>query len=308
VNEKWPREMNQRINEYRAIKQELLDKVASRFEYFAIYDVGSDGGIDEGPLKYLEKMPNSFVVSCDIRTENGEVDIDSLVKKPVVRRDERKVLVEGGIGPSRGIMPFYVANKGQVSSLLKSDVESIRCFDGNLDRFRIKSVLRTHVYTLTEVAETTGHAPDFLKIDIQGMEFMVIRSARDILEQNSPYLLVETNNQNYYIGQASFGENVSLAEDLGYRILDMYPIYNSSCHGRVFTFADILYGHRDALRGDQSSIAKEIVRAIAYGKDFLGDIQAAIRGLNDRRVYKLFGDKLALQREIMTETEEMHVV
>ena len=296
------------IEQYRLVKQRLVDRLSSYFESFAIYDIGSDGGLSNGPLKYLERMPNTIVVSCDIRTADGWSGDINFEEKLKVTQDGRRFLVNGGVGPYRSIMPFYVANKGQVSSLLKANIDQIRDFDANPLRFANKNIINTHVYPLSEIVEGCGHSPDFLKIDIQGMDWAVVRSARDVLAKYTPYLLMETNNQNYYDGQPDFGENIRLAEEIGFQIIDLYPIYNKSPHGRVFTFADILYSHKNALKGDKSAVAKELVRAVAYGKDFLRNIQLALLDLGDNIVNSLMQEKTEIQRRVLTEQEDSHIV
>lgn len=73
------------------------------------------------------------------------------------------------------------------------------------------------------LAEGVIQPPDYMKVDVEGAEFLALRGAKNLLTEHHPLLFLDTHNREAH--QAT----VRLLSDLGYQfeVLDGKPIAES---------------------------------------------------------------------------------
>ncbi len=73
--------------------------------------------------------------------------------------------------------------------------------------------------------DSLGVAPDFIKVDVEGMEAGVIRGARQTIERHRPVLYVENDRKE------KSDELVALIRSMGYRMYWHFPLINRDLFG-----------------------------------------------------------------------------
>ena len=95
-----------------------------------------------------------------------------------------------GIGPQRGIMPFYmIDNWSGRNSFVKENVD---LFVQENPEFSVQEVLNIEIKTLDEVVleYNMGGIADYMSIDIEGMEYEVLQSF-DLMNRGPKVLTLE---------------------------------------------------------------------------------------------------------------------
>ena len=99
-----------------------------------------------------------------------------------------------------GERDFYICRKSQVSSLLKPNLKILKSyFKKNSSRFDVIKIIKVNCRRLDDVIKEIGMDFDFLKIDAQGADLNVLKSAGSKLSCFKG-LQVECNHIPFYIG------------------------------------------------------------------------------------------------------------
>jgi FkbM family methyltransferase len=167
-----------------------------------IYDIGAFHGI----LTLFFASRAEHVVSYEPASANYARMMENLRLNNVTNVTVRKV----GIGSSRGIAPLlYLPLMPGGASLEAGTIAGIRRRAHVLEEIPIT--------TLDEDIREHGlPAPDFIKIDIEGLESEALRGARQTLARRRPALFLEMHGETMNEKRRKCSEVVALLEEAGY--------------------------------------------------------------------------------------------
>ena len=136
----------------------------------------------------------------------------------------RKISLNRAVAGTTGTRVFRRRACWGASSLLESRSEVVRAFGlAHLDR-----VVSTETVTTTTLPEILKEehlsSVDFLKTDLEGMDFDVIRSCEHLLP-NLLALKCELRFQPYFQGEPFFHEVTSYLHQHGFELMNMVPEY-----------------------------------------------------------------------------------
>ena len=273
---------------------------------FLMVDIGSNGGITCRPGKKLYGCKSVTYMYCDPRDNLKDMGED-------IDRNGKDIVINKAVSDIEGYKTFYLTEKGQVSSLQKPNIDEIRKFD-DPTRFNVKRTEEIPCTTLDSVFRNYRREIDYLKIDVQGHESYILESSKKLLQESSPWIMIEMNNKEYYYGQARFWELGKKLEDLGYETVDIFPKYNKygaiknkegQC--RVFTFADVLWKKRDSPK-TADGIKKEIAKYAAFGKLLSPQCLMLVNQANDQIIKKFVLQLAKFYQSGLAETLSEYIV
>ncbi len=117
-------------------------------------------------------------------------------------------LVEAGVGDRSGKTTFHLEDLTGQNNSFVNDFEGYRANAEYAFRAPTKSV-EVEILTLDEFVRGRA-APDFLKIDVEGFEYEVLRGGREMLAHARPMIMVEV--------QRNQKEVLELLTGLGYKL------------------------------------------------------------------------------------------
>jgi FkbM family methyltransferase len=166
-----------------------------------IYDIGAFQGL----LTLFFATHGKHVVSYEPASRNHRRLIENLQLNNLTNVTVRNI----GLGSSRGSASLsYQPLMPGGASMEPSTAESIRRFHYEAEEIRIT--------TLDEDIRENGlPAPDFIKIDVEGLEGEVLRGARETLA-NRPALFLEMHGETMNEKRRKCAEVVAILEQAGY--------------------------------------------------------------------------------------------
>jgi FkbM family methyltransferase len=194
--------------------QELFTKVVEKD--MVAYDVGAKIGYTALMLKHLVE-------------EDGEV----LAFEPLpdnYRRLEKNVSLNGcrnvvssfqyALSDKSGTQPFTI--RPQLGMGRLSEVEH--------EKDKVRDVKNVDCRTIDEFALNSIYSPpDFIKIDVEGAEHLVLKGAEKTIKKYSPIMVVETHNKN------ATRKTFEILQSVGYEVRDVYDslslVHNSTALG-----------------------------------------------------------------------------
>lgn len=206
----------------------------------------------------LKKILENEVVVVDIGAHKGEFcstlprkDLELICVEPISdfnkfifeqahRKRFRVTVINAVVSDTKEEYADFFVNKGTVGSSL---LEPIPGSDSSwLTKNEIR---RVRQISLVELLETSKRQEiGLLKIDTQGTDLQVIKSAGNLLDARLiRAVLVEVNFHNFYYKQDSYFEIFRYLEERGYFFADIYPTRNRK--GWLFS-ADVLFLPRSA--------------------------------------------------------------
>ena len=155
------------------------------------------------------------------------------------------------LGPESGLATLNVYEDAATSSLL----------DWSPGGLATDDAAQTVKVPMTSLAEVLGEAelPVLLKVDLQGMDLRVLRSAGDLLRRKVRACVVEFIEARYYAGQGGGLETWRYMADEGFELLQIADLH-SFTRGRL-AFGNLLYVRRDCMAACESLDRDEAVVA-----------------------------------------------
>jgi FkbM family methyltransferase len=173
------------------------------------------------------------------------------------------------IGNDNPKMPFYLYKSLGDSSKYLPNQRFIEKFNNGFGVQRIIDIKSKNLKKIIE--DEKIEAIDFLKIDTQGSELEILKSAKNTLNK---VLLVEAEVEftEMYDGQPLIGEFVNYMSQQGFEILYLNRVFQTRqsypgiARGQI-TFADILFSKKEDRYDDFSEIelAKHVILLSNYG-------------------------------------------
>jgi FkbM family methyltransferase len=274
---------------------------------FVVVDVGASGGMSgkwssmEVPLRYVGFEPD-----------------EDEYKKLVARADPtRETYLNMGIAGEEGNVDFHVTRMQACSSLLAPNREFVAPF--RHDDFEVVNTIRIAVDTLDHQLEN-ARIPrvDFLKLDTQGSELDILRSASHTLDGVFG-LDVEVEFQPLYRGQPLFGEVNEFLRSRGFECFDLFPRYWKRAAGRRYgshkgqiIFAEALYlrSGAEALcvasgspTSERARICKSLIICSMYGYldyafDLVSNVPELFSADEVRQINHAFAAETPLSRKL----------
>lgn len=185
----------------------------------------------------ISALSGNFVIvdlgaadSKGFRKELGELSrAITLIELDAISTSENKntdyfrtVKFTQAISGSRGSRVFYRRKFLQCSSFLEPDAQLVSQF-GLEDFFVPIDEMQMECLTLQDVLEESKiEHPDFLKTDLEGIDFEVLRGSRDLL-MRTLVVQSELRFQPIYHGEARFSDIAILFTDLGLDLISLQP-------------------------------------------------------------------------------------
>lgn len=192
-----------------------------------------DVGANEG--EFILKVDKIATISA-LCIEPGPDAFRRLVDN-VSHRGEIRV-VQVAVAADKGTREFFHSESDVGSSLLRPVADS----RSKWARTVATSVVRTE--RLDALIGREGRVIDLLKVDTQGTDLGVLRSAGDLLTPDRvKAILVEVNFHVIYENQDSFSDIVSFMDSRGYFLAEMFRYYNRL---QWLWYADALFLPRSA--------------------------------------------------------------
>ena len=146
---------------------------ASMNKRAVFYDVGSNNGWYS---LYASTLPNVEIHAFEPVTHTYQNLLLNLQLNRVTNVHPHNF----GLSDQAGFRKFYIDPKvSGKSSLAKLPGHT----DNNSESFRLE--------ILDHIIEVTGNVPDFVKIDVEGAEFLVIKGGIRLIKENQPIIFIE---------------------------------------------------------------------------------------------------------------------
>lgn len=167
-------------------------------------------------MKYLDiganhyKRGNNSYLFYEQGARGVLVEADPLLCKKLYRhRSEDKIInaaISSGGGGGVNKVPFYILSLPTRSSMDKKYVQ--KCIE---DGLRIKEIVEISCMNLNELLEKHGFEPDYLSIDIEGMDYRVLRTLnfdkykiKVIVAENTSELDENGNSMDFYMDNRGY--------------------------------------------------------------------------------------------------------
>ena len=194
--------------EGRTLNTERMDRILALFPRLRLADLGSAGGTPP-PYSLVPELMEVVNFEPDTRVDSG------------ANLGEVKSLA---IGP-KALTTFYLNKRPFTSSLLPPNGRVVDRYDfsqfKDVDGRIFDTVGTKEVRTLgfdEALAEFGVEAPDFIKIDVQGLTLEVLESARESLAGATLGVQMEVEFLESYLGQKTFGDAHNFMLDQGFEI------------------------------------------------------------------------------------------
>ncbi len=153
---------------------------------FICYDIGGYKGYYSG---IMALRGASQVYVFEPMPQNAEKIKQLIMLNPLLPIS----LKEYAVSDNDGIAVFKIM---QEETMGKLECSSFQKIENSLDELSVQCV------TIDGLIKNGMSAPDFIKIDVEGAEEMVIKGALDCLKSKKPYLMIEIHS--HEIGQVCF--------------------------------------------------------------------------------------------------------
>jgi FkbM family methyltransferase len=118
-------------------------------------------------------------------------------------------IVDKAVGDEVGVLPMHIEDLTGQNNSMVAEFAGLAVNQRNAVRANVVQHL-VDVTTLDTYLDQEHCSPDFIKIDVEGFEWEVLRGARATLQRCHPALMVEVQSHRTQIGE--------FLKDLGYRL------------------------------------------------------------------------------------------
>lgn len=183
---------------------------------FVLVDVGASGGIQK---KWNQLKPFLRVIGFE-PDERSHAELQEMNFS-----DTSHVFLSVGLSDAKGKATLYLAKTKTDSSFFPSNQPFLKEFP-LADRFDTIGTTDIPVDTLdNQLREHTTHDVDFIKIDTQGSELMILRGAQEILTTSLFGVEVEVEFSELYRGQPLFADVDQFLRGFGFQLFDLAPCF-----------------------------------------------------------------------------------
>jgi FkbM family methyltransferase len=208
-----------------------------------LVDVGASGGID---AKWRALGRHLRVIGFDA---------DARAPMPGDAAGPAVTFLTAALHRERGPLPFHLVRHQEASSVFVPNRQFLNQFPES-DRFDIVESITMDADTLDHQLALAGvGGVDFIKLDTQGSELLILQGGRQTLASGVFGLEIEVEFVPVYADQPLFADVDAFARDAGFMLMDLKPTYWKRAAGRrlggakgQLIFGDALYfRHPDSL-------------------------------------------------------------
>ena len=187
----------------------ILKSIFKEEEKLLFFDVGAHEGMKSH--LYSEIFPNAEIFSFEPFPESFKI----LEKKNI----KRVKAYNFGFSNKRSTETFFCNVGSATNSLLELSDKASVTWKGN-KWLKKTSSINCHFHTIDEFCqENKINLIDFMKIDVQGAEYLVLEGAKSILKNKRiKYVQMEIIIGDTYKNQKPFSYYIKLFEDYGYKL------------------------------------------------------------------------------------------
>ena len=188
----------------------VLISLFGKDEKIIIFDVGAHRG--ESAKKYKDFFKNSEIFSFEPFVESFDV----LKRLNITKFKPFNI----GLSDKKKSENFTINKGSETNSLLRIS-ENAKYVWGNNYRLTQIDIRKAKFNTLDEFRkENFVNYIDFLKLDVQGAEFKVLKGAhKSLMEKKIRVIQLEVIIGKTYIGQKSLAYYINLLEGYGYKLI-----------------------------------------------------------------------------------------
>jgi FkbM family methyltransferase len=137
------------------------------------------------------------------------------------------------LGDEEMEVPFYITESDSCSSCLKPNFKVLDQY--HLEReFSVKRIAKIHTRRLDNlVREKISPTPDYLKIDVQGFEYNILKGAEKSLSASILAIELETHLKQLYENQHTFFDIVRYLGELGFILCSFRPQSQKKFAGEI---------------------------------------------------------------------------
>lgn len=161
-----------------------------------LFDIGARGGILQ-PWRLLAKF--GYIKIFGFEPDSEEID-------NLNRRNKFQINFPFALGDEEKESSFYITSSPPCSSLLVPNIDLIKKYP-NAHHFQVKRIETVQIKRLEKIVnEKRLPHPEFLKIDVQGFEYNVLKGAGKLLTSSVLCIELESQLEQIYCGQKTFFE------------------------------------------------------------------------------------------------------
>lgn len=174
-------------------------------------DIGSIGGI-RGFLEPFKEVINFYgfepnPVECEKLNNNFGTDTVKFLPYAISNK--------------KSLEKFYITKDPECSSLLIPDNLHLSRFDF-FEKFEISKIIEVDCCPLQEIFELSNIDFDIIKVDTQGMDLDILKSAPNFID--SAFLVeVEPAFSQNYINEYTIGEMINFMKNEGFKMIQLQP-------------------------------------------------------------------------------------
>jgi len=208
-----------------------LTKYLSGFKSISIIDIGAHRGA------FIDQLEKHYDIAKAVLIE-PIAELSGFLQTKFNRKNF--IIFQNALSDKdRASIEFQINEFAETSSMLvfKSEMEE-------LSNVNVKLAKKENVTsrTLDSIMEETQFpAIDLIKIDVQGVEHLVLKGGKDTLARTK-YIWIELSFKPLYIGSSVFQDIYGLMEENGFILLEISPGHRSSSNELLQ--ADALFANR----------------------------------------------------------------
>ena len=205
-----------------------------------LVDVGARGGL----------RPNWKPAEAHLRLIGFEPEAEEFARLDARSRQDggRTRFFHAALHEAPGRLTLYIARDRGLTSIFKPNRSFLDSFPES-DRFDTVATSEMDVDTMDAVLARAGvDAADFIKVDTQGSELLILRGAERLLRTRTVGIEVEVEFSPIYTDQPLFADVDAYLRPLGYTLFDLRPVFWKRKDGRALggpqgqmVWADALY-------------------------------------------------------------------
>lgn len=227
-----------------------------------LYDIGARYGIHYLYTELL-KLPNFSVVGFEPDQQEAAKLNDNNISG--IKKTFPVALAE-----SKGVRTIYITKHPGCSSLYPPNKDLLAEYSVS-DLFEVTDTTSVDTISIDEFTEEFDVAkPDFLKIDIQGAEYEVLKGGQSTLSNNVLGVFLEAHLREMYIGSPLFFDIHTLLSKLDFKLI--YCQYNPNYGGEIVEL-DVAYVRNIKSLDQEENLVKAVLFCLIHNNfDFAANL------------------------------------
>jgi FkbM family methyltransferase len=277
----------------------IVDWLNDEYPYLQLvmYDIGARYGIHYLYTQLLN-LRNFSVIGF-------EPDKQETVKLDESSQSGLKNIFPFALAVGQGMREIYITKHPGCSSLYRPNQDILRHYSV-ADYFEVVDTQLVETISLDLFTQKFDvEKPDFLKIDIQGAEFEVLKGGLSTLN-NVVGIFLETQLRQLYTDAPLFPEIHTLLIEQGFRLISCE--YNPHLDGEIVEF-DVAYVKDSSYLEDEKSVLKAVLFCLIHKNvDYAANIvrKSNISEVNKLKILEFLSQPLILENQAVN-PECLHI-